>query len=648
MLDFEDVWLSADEVARFEQVSVRTIQRRVVEGKYITRRAENDNRGTYLIQVASLSWEARQAYLKEQRPAAALPEVLPVEQKESAEDLLLNAWEKAPQKAQDKASMRAAAVAEWLRLQRRHIPVKAATAEIVEKYGIGKSALYAWHTAITGQRDRTLWPMLLLDSSRPEREAPFSESARQYILKQWGTQNRPKLAAIYRRAKDEAGKHAWDLPSYATVARWINTLDAATVQLLRYGSRAVEELYPPQQRNRAAQALHEVWCVDGHKADLFVHDRATDTTFRPVIVGFMDERSRVLVGYAIADSETGLLTRNAFMDAVKKTRTLPEFVRPDNGRAFAGKLMSGGIKNRFRGKVKEEELTGIWTALQIDVIWAQPYSGRSKLIESFWRVIAENVCKRPEFAGAYTGNKPDARPEEWDKNKAADLAIFEAALKEELARYHSNIHRGDGMDGQSPMAVYAELLEHTPQRPAPTAEQMRMLMLCAQAIKLDKHQTIKLFGNRYFTEQLAFLPLRATVDVRFDGNDLSAPVHVYHQGRYVCAAPALGKVGVHDKEAAKAQAAARKRLKKSAQERASALQNLGEVFTPVLSQQRKPEAPETQQTMPAPNVTQIHSRAGLETPPPIDPIAQAQKEEFERMEAEMRRLKMAEWRNGTR
>lgn len=648
MLNLEEIWIPVDDAARLEGVQKSTITRRACTGKYITRRAENDKRGTYLIQVASLSWEARQAFLKEQQPEPVLLNAGPVPREESAEDLLLKAWENAPQKAQDKASMRAAAVAEWLRLQRRRIPVKAATAEIVQKYGIGKSALYAWHTAVTGQRDRALWPMLLLDSSRPEREAPFSESARQYILTQWGTQNRPKLAAVYRRAKDESAKHGWDLPSYATVARWINTLDAATVQLLRYGPRAVEELYPPQQRDRAAQALHEVWCVDGHKADLFVRDPATNTIFRPVIVGFMDERSRVLVGYAIADTETGLLTRNAFMDAVKKTRTLPEYVRPDNGRAFAGKFMSGGIKNRYRGKVKEEELTGIWTALQIEVIWAQPYSGRSKLIESFWRVIAENVCKRPEFAGAYTGNKPDARPEEWDKSKAVDLAVFEAAIQEELVRYHGNVHRGDGMDGRSPMAVYAELLAHTPQRPAPTSEQMRMLMLCAQAIKLDKHQTIRLFGNRYFIEQLAFLPLRATVDVRFDGNDLSAPVHVYHQGRYVCAAPVLGKVGVHDKEAAKAQAAARKRLKKSAQERALALQNLGEVFAPVLSRQPKPEEPETQQVLPAPNVTHIHSRTGLETPPLIDPVAQAQQKEFERMEAELRRRKMAGWRNGTR
>lgn len=648
MLDLENVWLSADEVASFSGLSVRTIQRHATAGKYTTRCVENDKRGTYLIQVASLSWEARKAYLDQHRQENATTEPEVIAEENSAEDALWQAWEAAEESAQRKADVRAAAVADWLKLQRKGMPAKDATAEITQRYGIGKSALYEWNTAVSGQRNKTLWPLILLDKRRPDREAAFSETAKQYILGQWGTQNRPKLAAVYRRAKDESAKHGWDLPSYATVTRWLNTLDAATVQLLRYGTRAVEELYPPQQRNRAAQALHEVWCVDGHKADVFVRDPATDSIFRPVIVGFMDERSRILVGYAIGDTETGLLTRNAFVDSIKKTRTLPEYVRPDNGRAFAGKFMSGGIKNRYRGKVKEEELTGIWTALQIEVIWAQPYSGRSKLIESFWRVIAENVCKRPEFAGAYTGNKPDARPEEWDKDKAVDLAVFEAAMQEELARYHSNIHRGDGMDGRSPMDVYAELLAHTPQRPAPTAEQMRMLMLCAQAIKLDRHQTIRLFGNRYFIEQLAFLPLRATVDVRFDGDDLSAPVHVYHQGRFVCTAPVLGKVGVHDKEAAKAQAAARKRLKKSAQERALALQNLGEVFAPNLSRKPKPEAPETPPAMPVPNVTQLHSRAGLEAPPPIDPIAQAQKEEFERLEAEMRRLKMAEWRNGTR
>ncbi|WP_245528436.1 transposase domain-containing protein [Gluconobacter morbifer] len=59
-------------------------------------------------------------------------------------------------------------------------------------------------------------------------------------------------------------------------------------------------------------------------------------------------------------------------------------VRRDRPSFSAVASETGGIPNRFRFKVKEDEPVGIMTQLGVEVHWTTPYSGQSKPIERAW------------------------------------------------------------------------------------------------------------------------------------------------------------------------------------------------------------------------------------------------------------------------
>src|SRR3546814_11612024 len=58
--------------------------------------------------------------------------------------------------------------------------------------------------------------------------------------------------------------------------------------------------------------------------------------------------------------------------------------------------------------------------------------GQSKPIERAWRDFCDTIAKHPVFAGAYTGNKPDAKPENYGSH-AVPLALFRAVFAREIA-----------------------------------------------------------------------------------------------------------------------------------------------------------------------------------------------------------------------
>jgi putative transposase len=85
----------------------------------------------------------------------------------------------------------------------------------------------------------------------------------------------------------------------------------------------------------------------------------------------------------------------------------------DNTLAAANKTMSGGIKHRFRFKVRDDEPDGVFKLLGVDVHWATPGHGQAKPIERAFGVggVGEYIDKAPEFAGAWSGSSTKDKPE---------------------------------------------------------------------------------------------------------------------------------------------------------------------------------------------------------------------------------------------
>jgi hypothetical protein len=239
--------------------------------------------------------------------------------------------------------------------------------------------------------------------------------------------------------------------------------------------------------------------------------------------------------------------------------------------------------------------------------YALPYSGRSKPIESFWRHIAE-MDRR--FQGAYLGNKPGARPEDCDPEKAVPLEAYRTVLDETLRDYHEEPHRGDAMNERSPLQVYEQLVKETRAR-KPTAAQLRLCMLIPETVRLDRNNRsvrIRATGNRYYSPSLTSLDPGLTYTARYDPEDSSKPIAIYLGQRFMCDAKLCGARGFRDKQAAKDAARARRQIKRSVKEKIEAMkqQSAAAVWGPKRTEENKPTEP-TAQPLPTSNVLTLFS-----------------------------------------
>jgi putative transposase len=245
----------------------------------------------------------------------------------------------------------------------------------------------------------------------------------------------------------------------------------------------------------------------------------------------------------------------------------------DNGRGFASKWNTGGIGNRFRFKVKEDDPEGVFKLLGVEIHWTQPYSGQSKPIErAFGDLCAEHIAKHPALAGAYVGNRPDAKPENYG-SRAVEIAEFRKIVTTEIAAHNMRSgRRASNCNGRSFDATFDDSYANAVVRKA-TEEQRRLLLLAVENVTLQREDnSLHLFGNRYWCDSAALAKLAGTrVVVRFDPQNLRDPIHVYAKdGRYLATAELVEKAGFDDVDAARSHARARNAWVKAQRDQANA------------------------------------------------------------------------------
>jgi hypothetical protein len=310
--------------------------------------------------------------------------------------------------------------------------------------------------------------------------------------------------------------------------------------------------FPTQERDRTVFHALEAVNADGHKFDVFVKT-PTDAICRPIMVAFQDVYSGKILAWRYGETESSDLIRLALADMVRKWG-IPRHVLFDNGRGFASKLLTGGAENRYRFKVRPEDPLGIVVGLGCKVHWATPFHGQAKPIERAFKDLCEDGAKHPEFAGAYTGNSPTAKPDNYG-SKAVPLDTFLAVVSEGIAEHNAREgRRSPTCAGRSFDATFEASYVSVPIRRA-TGEQRRLWLMAAEAVRVRSQDgTIHLFGNRYWSEFL--LAHRGSqVVVRFDPQALAEPLHVYAaDGRYLGGADCQEAAGFDSVEAAQTQA----------------------------------------------------------------------------------------------
>lgn len=421
---------------------------------------------------------------------------------------------------------------------------------------IGLRTLYAWRDQVAGVPREDWLAALAPRYVGRTREAECSPEALAFIKTDYLRPERPAFTDCYRRLARAAAEHGWKIPSERTLQRRIEALGETQKVLARDGVEALARLYPAQERDKST--LHALECVnaDGHRWDVFA--RWSDGTIgRPVMVAFQDVHSGMILSWRIDRSENAHAVLLAFGDLVE-TWGIPEHVVLDNGRNFASKWIAGGVSHRFRFKVRADEPHGVMTTLGVQVHWATPYHGQAKPIERAFRDMASAIAKDPRFAGAYTGNKVDAKPENYG-SKAVPIDLFETVVGEGIAEHNARLGRRSKVcAGQSFEQVFRASYEASLIRKA-SLEQKQLWLLAAEGVSVRRGDgIIHLMGNRYWCDGLA--DLRGTkVVARFDPDALHDGVHVYRlDGTYVAHAECIHAEGFVDVDAARRHGAAKK------------------------------------------------------------------------------------------
>ncbi|MFC5525256.1 transposase domain-containing protein [Rhodanobacter ginsengisoli] len=482
-------------------------------------------------------------------------------------------YEAAKQPMKDVAAMRLQALDAVASLVRGGTPLMDArqiVAEQLQRDGVrgGSAASIARWQQDVAQADRKDWLALLLPHyAGRTNTAEIEPEAWELFKADYLRQEQPTASSCYDRLVRIAAGRGWELPSLKTFTRRIiRELPRAVRVLAREGEEALAKTYPAQERDRSMLEALDGVNADGHRWDINV--RFPDGSIgRPCILGWQDLGRGKLLAWRLGDHENSDMVRLSFGDMVRQYG-VPGSVYLDNGRAFASKWMTGGTPNRYRFKVREEDPTGLITALvgADNVHWVTPYHGQAKPIERMWRDFCDRIARHPAFAGAYVGNNVANKPENYG-SRVVEWAEFERTVNSEIHAHNARVGRQlKSCAGRSFDEAFAESYARITVRKV-SEEQLRLLLLAAEAVTASPIDgSVRLAGNRYWTEALSEHAGRKLV-LRVDPWHLQGVAHVYAlDGTYIAGAECVAAVGFADVNAAREHARGKKQYKRAAKD----------------------------------------------------------------------------------
>ncbi|WP_349433608.1 transposase domain-containing protein [Pararhizobium sp. A13] len=460
-----------------------------------------------------------------------------------------------------------------------------------KKAGIATATYYEWRQMVEGWPRRD-WLAALAPSFSPVASGVVADTADchpkawEYLKSDFLRPEKPKFSACFRRMEKIAKREGW-LPilSERTLRRRLEKEVGKAVALLtREGKDKARTLYPAQRRTRAHLHAMQMANMDGHKVDVFVSVPWSKKPVRFILLGIQDLFSGKIVAWRLTEAETWESVRLCIGDMVEAFG-IPEAIYLDNGKAFSSKWITGEARQRFRFKVREEDPRGLLATLGVETHFTRPYAGQSKPIERAWGDLAENIAKHPFCAGAYTGNKPSAKPENY-MSRAIPFEEFKAHVAAQVEEHNAQTgRRAENCKGRSFDETFAAsmALSSTIVR-VPSPAQASLWLLASEAIKARPGSgEIHYQGNRYWSRELNQWAGQKVI-IRFDPDALHEPVKVYDlKNRLICEAQCVADAGFDNIDDARMHARALKTHQKAVAAAAEAhtaltARQLGEIY----------------------------------------------------------------------
>jgi len=509
-----------------------------------------------------------------------------VRMKESYESL----WRwfaRKPQKAKEKAKWQLMVLHSVEDLVENGVDGKNARIEVGEKYGVDQSTIWRWQKKVDGYDKKDWLPALCRSGKNGRGESDFSQEAWEVFKGDYLRLEKPSITACYNRLV-EANKnngYGWEIPSIRTVQRCVKERIPVTIKILkREGEKKLKRIYPAQKRDKSNLRAMQWINGDGYTHNVFVKwpmSKNDIEVLRPKTWFWQDVYSNKILAWRTDITENSDLIRLSFLD-VCDDFGIPEEITIDNTRAAANKWMTGGVKHRFRYKVKEDDPLGVFPSLGCEVHWATPEWGQAKPVERAFGIggIGEYVDKDTALSGAWCGSNTNAKPENYGK-KAVDIDTFLDAIKRGVQYYNTIANRKT--DVCAGVLSYQEAFEQSFKNSGDSVrkivpEQRMLMLLTAEGVRVTNEGTFTLdagkgFGvgsNRYGSDVL-YDWARKKIIVRFDPQDLHGCVWCYSlDNRFLCEASCIFAAGFGDTEKAREHNRQRRKMIKATKEAAKA------------------------------------------------------------------------------
>lgn len=524
-------------------------------------------------------------------------------------EALWHHWESATEKQRLAAQKKTEAVQAVVALIDTGIDVVTAFDAVAETHDASVASVRRWYYSAR-KFSREDWMAALLGQygksieTRRKKEADCDQEAWDFFLADFLRPERPALRTAYARLAETAAARGWEIPSLSTIRRKLEReVPVEQRVLLRDGEHAVMRLFPSQERTVADLDAMEWVNGDGYQHNVFVR-WFNGEVIRPKTWIWQDVKTRKILAWRTDVSENSDSIRLSLSDMIERYG-IPRKLTIDNTMAAANKWTTGGVPNRYRFKIKEDDPKGIIPLLGIELHWTSVLFGRghgqAKPVERAFSHggLGETVDKHPALAGAHTGPNPMDKPDNYG-DRVIEAEEFLKVLAEGIAFWNRRPNRNTEMCRGilSFDQAFEESYEQATIRKA-TPEQRRLLLLPAEAVRISESGTfvmeaggkVQARKNRYFSERLLGVKPNKIV-VRFDPQNLHQSVLCYTlDGRFICEATCIERTGFGDTQAAREHNRNRTQFVKRTKEAAAAAKRMSALEAAELMPETVPPAP---------------------------------------------------------
>lgn len=571
-----DIFITLDEAATLEGIKYKTMNQRIKRNpeQYITKShaREGGGKAQVMVSLASLSAKARRAHRAAQRVDGL--DVI-IERRTEARpwyvDADLNHYTAAHETEFRSAFQLAAQVQAFMDYTG---PDKTAQAEQTARtLGVSLPTLYRY---TRGLLEANAWALrkekedgqgrdyfrALALCRKPKEGGTFPSltlEQKAVIENIWFDKefanNLGTVELLYDTFRREAGRRGWPgYPSYKTVTRYVRHLmEQPGAESAHYlAANGLREWKNKKQikgkRDATTLEVMEYVVADAHTFDVWVSYTAPNgkvKAIRPVLVSWMDMRSRRFLGNILCEHSNTQTVKESFVKMVYEAGVVPKHAHMDNGKDFANRETLGQDRN-LRGmdaELMDAVDKGFYLAMGAED-WSRslPFQPWDKPIERGFNTFCLRYSRKfASYTGTLTASKTASKRKKniqrmLERGELLTMEEFLAVLEDWLTNdYDQREHRGlkdSGDQWTTPGEVWANAPRHS--KAAPPREYAAMLLMKPDTARVTS-QGITKFKTLYTAPELAAY-VDKTVGVRWDVDDVRR-LYVYDAtGRKVCEA----------------------------------------------------------------------------------------------------------------